>query len=238
MFGAEILGLLDQLAMCGRVAIFGGVLRDLALHGAAARPRDIDVVIECEASEGLAQTLRTLRPSRNRYGGFRLRNRWWSYDVWQVQETWAVRQGLVRAGSIDDLVRTTFFDWDAVLYEYRSGEITAIDGYFGRLSAQIVDVNLAENPNPLGNLVRALRLFAAGEAALGSRLIRYADDQLRCFTDEEVMAAEASAYRSRRLNTDSLSAARRGLTQALTRGERTLAPLAPAQLQFNAAHFQ
>src|SRR5262245_31728529 len=95
-YGPELAGVMGCLSTLGRVAVFGGTLRDLALHGTAARPRDIDLVVEGESEAHLFHFLGRYRPTRNRFGGFRFKVDRWSFDVWRVEDTWAVRQGLVR----------------------------------------------------------------------------------------------------------------------------------------------
>lgn len=68
---------------------------------------------------------------------------------------------------------TTFFDWDAVLYEIESGKFHAIDNYIGRLNSGIVDINLEDNMSPKGCVVRSLRMLQQQKANLSSRLTAY-----------------------------------------------------------------
>jgi len=233
-YGPEVVNVLARLSSLGRAAVFGGALRDLALRGSGASPRDIDVVMECDSQQELSDFLAPYCPQRNKYGGFRFRTERWSFDVWRAQDTWAVRQGLVAAGSLDDLIRTTFFDWDAVLYEHRSGTLTVMPGYFTRLSSCVVDVNLLENPNPLGNLIRALRVLARGRACLGPQLMIFAFDQLGRFGDREILAAEAKSFRHNCLSSGILTTSRTRLESALERGEASFGGYSPTQLEFDA----
>jgi hypothetical protein len=233
-YGPEVSDVIGHLSELGRVAVFGGTIRDLALFGATASPRDIDLVVECDGVRDLSDSLMRFRPQRNRFGGFRFRTERWSFDVWRVQDTWAVREGLVKGCVVEDLVRTTFFDWDAVLYTQKFGELTALPNYFDRLSSLIVDINLQENPNPLGSLIRTLRIMALGRARLGKRLMLYAWEQLSRFGDDAIVAAELQAFQRNCLSLDRLESIRKRLAAALDHGEATLEGLVPTQLDFDA----
>jgi hypothetical protein len=230
-YGLEVTNVLGRLAELGRVAVFGGALRDLALYGPEACPSDIDRVIECEEQRDLAHFLTPFQPRRNRFGGFRFRTERWSFDAWCFHDTWAVREGLVEARYVDDLVRTTFFDWDALLYVHASGTVKALPDYFNRLGSLTVDVNLAENPNPLGNMIRALRIFALGRACLGRRLMLYVWEQLSHFADQEILGAEMKSFGHTYLSLALLSEARARLSSALERGEPRLPGSRPVQLE-------
>lgn len=209
-------------------------MRDLALHGTAAHPADIDLVVEIDGDQDIAEFLAPYQPRRNRFGGFRFQSERWSFDVWRVQDTWAVREGLVQANSLDDLVRTTFFDWDALLYVHRSGSVTALPDYFERLASRVVDINLPQNPNPLGNLVRALRILVLGRALLGSRLMAFVWNQFGQVDDDAILAAESSSFRNHYLSMDSLDDARWRIGSALERGDVTVGGFSPVQLELEA----
>jgi hypothetical protein len=56
----------------GRAVLFGGCLRDLALQGASAVPRDIDVVYVGVEPESVADALRPYIERRIRFGGLQL----------------------------------------------------------------------------------------------------------------------------------------------------------------------
>lgn len=231
-YGPEVTRVVAFLSDLGRVAVFGGALRDLALHGTAARPADIDLVVEGDSDRELSRFLAPYAPVRNRFGGFRFRTERWSFDVWRVEDTWAVREGLVKARALDDLVQTTFFDWDALLYVQRSGTIAALPGYFDRLASLVINVNLQENPNPLGNLVRTLRVLALGRAFLGERLMAYAWDQLGHVPDREILGSEAASFRTTCLSEALLSNVRERLAGAMHRGDAVFSLTRPRQLEF------
>ena len=174
--------LLSSLGGEGRVALFGGAIRDLALM----RPRDFrsdfDLVVDLEDDHALEAVLSSFDASRNRHGGFRLRIENWRFDVWGLTSTWAIRTGHVNAGQgLGVLPSTTFFTWDAVAYGVDTGILYTrpgfadADEYLADLVGGVLDVNLEPNPNPLGNVIRALRFIQHERAReLGERLTLYA----------------------------------------------------------------
>jgi hypothetical protein len=95
-------------------------------------------------------------------------------------------------------------------------------------------VNLAANPNPLGNTIRALRIFALGRACLGQRLMMYVWEQLGHFGDQEILSAEAKSFGHTYLSRGLLSDARARLFFALERGDSRLPGSHPIQLELGA----
>ncbi len=154
--GPEIADLVGHLGQIGEVAIFGGMPRDIARAGAQAFASDVDLVVDTEPGR-LAELFRGAPARRNRFGGFRIDGRRHCYDVWALSSTWAVEAGHVRATSLDDLVHTTFFNCDAVIYRCSADRMHHGKRFRAWLHDHVVDVNLENNPNPAGTVGRALR---------------------------------------------------------------------------------
>lgn len=170
--GDEIADLIGHLGQAGEVAIFGGMPRDIAWGGADAFGSDVDLVVDT-APGRLAELLRDGRAVRNRFGGYRIAGRRHSYDVWALPSTWAVRTGHVRATRLADLVHTTFFDRDAVLYLCGCHRVHHGPRFAAWLGHCTVDINLEEDPNPRGTALRALRILLEPGQAVGPRLADY-----------------------------------------------------------------
>ena len=170
--GNEITDLIGHLGQAGEVAIFGGMPRDIAWGGAGAFGSDVDLVVDA-APGRLAELLRDGRAVRNRFGGYRIAGRRHSYDVWALPSTWAVRSGHVRATCLADLVHTTFFDRDAVLYLCGSHQVHHGPRFAAWLRDGMVDVNLEANPNPRGTALRALRILLEPAQVAGPGLAEY-----------------------------------------------------------------
>jgi hypothetical protein len=177
--GQEVCRVFEYFKPAGDVILFGGVLRDLALGGTRVYPSDIDIVVRVADKEKFKALLTPLRAKRNRFGGYRFAVAKWNFDVWSFSDTWAFRAGLVEGCSVDDLLKTTFFDWDAIAYITHDKRLVFSERYFEKISRRVVDINLLENPNPLGAALRALRIFGSGKGQLTPRLARYAINTVR-----------------------------------------------------------
>lgn len=139
------------------LAIFGGMIRDLNLNKAEAFRSDIDLVSTASAEEIYSQ-IRSYQPVRNRFGGFRFFFLGRPYDIWSLEDTWAVREGYVTVSSIEDLCKTTFFTIDAALFDVRSESFYAADFCRRSIEERILDINLIQNPFPEKMALKAVDL--------------------------------------------------------------------------------
>ncbi|MFN4175250.1 MAG: hypothetical protein ACK4HV_09130 [Parachlamydiaceae bacterium] len=186
--------ILSQLEKVGDVYVVGGIVRDLAFYGANERPiSDIDFVItgRVRALDTLATRLGA---TRNRFGGYGLKRGGYKIDFWSLHNTWAKVNRHVRVNSAKDLVKTTFFDWDAVVYGVSTREIYAMPGYIDRLNKRILDINLEENPSIQGNLVRALRRLVMWDAKPGRKLNVFLSNYLDQANWPALISAEKGAF--------------------------------------------
>jgi hypothetical protein len=177
--GTDVARVIEPLQSLGQVFIFGGALRDIALEGNRRAPNDIDIVVRAERKELLPRLMQERSAIRNRFGGYRFTAGGWKFDAWLFEDTWAFRAGFVQPAHAEDLLKTTFFDWDAIAYEVSRARLIFRETYFDAIASGVVDINLPENPNPYGTALRALRIFKSGRARLSGRLARYVIDVLR-----------------------------------------------------------
>ena len=152
--------------------LFGGMIRDFALYPPKLFSSDIDLVVDGD-DWAIERCLERFNATTNRFGGYRLMLGSRTVDIWALRQTWAFTSGHVAGHTFQELTQTTFFNWDAAVYELRSGTLHCLDNYFELLQSRVLDINLEANPNPAGNVLRALRLAFSGEAKLGARLTKY-----------------------------------------------------------------
>lgn len=191
---ADVVDTLRGFEPYGRVLVFGGAIRDLALHGSTSYPSDIDVVIQAADPDHMAEHLCTIGATRNRFGGFRFATKRWKFDVWRLEDTWALREGHVRGSCAEVLLATTFFDWDAIAYDFSQKRLLVEDEYFDKLAAGLLGINLPANPNPAGNARRALRIFASGRAGLESELAHFVAETTRPFWERGIQPDAEQAF--------------------------------------------
>lgn len=152
--------------------IFGGMLRDLALAGSAGFSSDIDIVTTAPVGE-LELSISRFSPQKNRFGGYRFVAEGCSFDIWRLEDTWAVRKGMVVTSDFEGLLRTTFFNLDAIAYHLTKKKILVQPEYFTMLESKVLDINLEANPNPAGMAARALRVVQFKDVSLSQRLCEY-----------------------------------------------------------------
>lgn len=187
--GIEAHELIQRLSTVGKVGIFGGMVRDIARSGSDAFASDIDLVVEGDADD-LAGLFAGGTAERNRFGGYRLDGHHVKFDVWALHNTWAIKEGLVRASGLGDLIKTTFFDWDAVVYIPLEHKLHCSADYFERIDSGVVTINLEQNPNPLGAIARTLRLLVDWEVGLSQHLADFLWQQIRAYDVNSLVRAQ------------------------------------------------
>ena len=186
--------ILSPIKNFGRTYVIGGLVRDIAIYGLEERPEsDLDLVIRCSPRR-LEEFARSRGGIENRFGGFAIRTSAYRVDFWAFHKTWAKTAGHVKLRTPANLVETTFFDWDAIVYGINEHKLWAIERYLHRLHSGILDVNLVENPSRLGTLVRTLRRLMMWDARPSPRLRGYVDQEIDLFDWFEILRAERDAF--------------------------------------------
>lgn len=160
---SSVVDLLELMSGYGEVYIFGGLLRDIALEGVVKFQSSSDIDIVFSSSSAICKSLEERGGVKNKFGGYRLTAGIWSVDAWAIEETWAFREGYVRFEGVESLLNTTITNWESILFEWRSKKVICKDVYFTDLNEGLLDICLENNPNPLGFIVRILRLHAKAQ---------------------------------------------------------------------------
>jgi hypothetical protein len=95
-----------------------------------------------------------------------------------------------RIAHLEDVLRCTFFDWDAAAYDLRTRRVMCSDDYLERLRLGVLDINLLESPSPKGNLLRAIRRLALWRARPGPALRAFIEQHLNEASFRELQAYE------------------------------------------------
>lgn len=197
----EVRNFIFKLESFGQVAIFGGMLRDLSICGNGGFKSDIDLVIKTSDLDKLKRLLRNYCVTTNKFGGYRIKLNRWDIDLWAFERTWAFQKGLVEGTQLKDLCKTTFFDWDSIIYELSSDAVHTMDGYIDKINSRFLDINLVQNPNPRSNVIKTLRYHELYKAKLSTRLANYVSANTRSNTVEELVKHEQNSHKYPILNT-------------------------------------
>jgi hypothetical protein len=187
--GIEAQDLIGSLSHVGPVAIFGGLLRDLARNRVEAFSSDVDLVVDADPAL-LDHFMAAENADRNSYGGWRLQRGTHKFDVWTLSSTWAVRKGLVSARRLADLTRTTFFDCDAIVYICSTRELHCDREYLERLATGVVGLNLRANPNTIGAAARTIRILKAWRCSITEDLSRFLVGELTRHSTAQLAEAQ------------------------------------------------
>lgn len=190
----EVRHFLSSLEDLGEIALFGGMLRDMSLASISEFNSDIDIVIDAKDTLSLDVFLAKFNAQRNKFGGYRLAISKWKIDIWELDSTWAFKHGHALGKSLDDLCKTTFFDWDGIIYHLNNAKIIAVDSYLDRLHSKIIDINLCENPNPVGNIIKAIRYCEKYDAKLSAKLARYVHHQIQYLSPAQISLFERTSH--------------------------------------------
>ena len=191
----EVRDFCTKMSDVGDVAIFGGMLRDLSLEGNVGFSSDVDLVIDSTDLSAIENVISNYRSSRTAFGGHRIQFKRWSVDVWPLQLTWAIRNGHVTGDKLADLTNTTFFNWDAIVYDLSSGLVHCSEQYFDELEGRLLTINLASNPNPEGAAIRALKMAVTKRARLSYMLAEYTADVLDTVGVEALSESERTKHK-------------------------------------------
>ena len=187
---------LEQLQKHGNLVIIGGLLRDLCLFGNAQFRSDIDLVIYPRDENRFSEHMASVSRKVNRFGGYGLPLDKWQLEVWSLRKTWAHTAGHVQVNTFDDLIKTTFFNCDAITYDISSKRLSASDNYFADLESKLLEINLRPNPNPVGNAVRAMRYGLVKGFLWGPLLTRFVAE-----TIDEIGWSDLVRYEQRSFHT-------------------------------------
>lgn len=189
---------LDDLSNIGEITIFGGMLRDLSITGNLEFKSDIDVVIDIETSLESSRKFQSLISNwpvkRNKFGGYRISLSNWKLDVWRLKDTWAFKNYHVKCEGFESLCKTTFFNWDAIIYHYKQKKIVAIENYIDSINQKVLDINLLETPNDMAIVVKALRYQEMYNVVFSPRLAHFLYNVVKDISFREVYEYEKRSH--------------------------------------------
>lgn len=171
------------------VAVIGGMVRDFARVGAPGFHSDVDLVIDAPADE-VRDFACEIGARTNVFGGNSIVLNGWELDFWAMESSWAAQEGHVNLSSLGDMLATTFFDHDAILYHINDGWTICASDYLERQMKNELEINLEINPSINGCLYRAARRMLGWELSAGPRLRGFIDANLQAEAHEWMASRE------------------------------------------------
>lgn len=178
------------------VYLFGGLLRDLMWNDC---PRDVDLVVADEHMESILQWLSPKISHRNRFGGIKVHENGWDFDIWSVSQTWAFQQSSHWPNkSFADLPSTTFLNVEAIAMELwpSSNERCIYEkGFSSAFEQRTVEINYADNPYPDFSIARAIFIAAKLRFNIGTELTKYIDKHASTVSVSEIAKIQRKHYK-------------------------------------------
>jgi hypothetical protein len=147
----------QSLIGSGDFYIIGGAIRSIYNN---TKPRDIDIIIKNDVQEILTSLDDGVAINRNYYGGYKIDLNGIVVDVWDFENHWAFKNGILSADE-KHLAESCFFDFDALVYSPTTGYLN-IDHYLHAIESHMIDfikndrVCIERNPGELTNVIRAI----------------------------------------------------------------------------------
>jgi hypothetical protein len=186
-------------------AILGGAVRDINTNGASANPRDFDVVVL--TSIGKLRSLMKKYGDRkaNAFNGYNFTVEGVRFDLWALRETYAIRKSGNPEPTFADLMPTTFFNLEAVAYEFvgkaateptfpNPPRVVHDGGYAQAIVDSKLELNNSRNPLPVLQLVRACGFVKRLGLTIGPNLQDWILENWKAALMDDRLAAVQSKY--------------------------------------------
>lgn len=163
--------LLTQLSGLGPSLVFGGAVRDWIV---GKTPRDIDIVIDCNIKN--LSILDRYKGVKNKFGGYKLLVEGIEFDIWSLENTWALKNDTKFEKKLATIPFTAFLNLDAIAYRLDSQEIYE-NGFQRAMTSKVLDIMYEPNPYPFLCVSKALCALSKYDLSASDNLKRYVDEQ-------------------------------------------------------------
>jgi hypothetical protein len=164
--------LVKHILANGDACIFGGVIRDFLLNRDVNAHRDIDLVI-AHIDRPLEKFIQRHLIKKNRFGGYKLSISSKYYDIWTLNDTWAVRRYGKTRHSLRILPATSFFNVNAIIYSLKHGKFIMHKKFRQSIENRVLDIVYEPNPCPELCIVKAYQLIHELQMCASDRVLQY-----------------------------------------------------------------
>ncbi len=157
----------------GKPYIFGGVIRDIAIHGLKNFKSDIDIVYTGIIQERELQDIAI----KNKFGGHRVTFNRWIIDIWPLKETWAFKNGAIAFENKESLLKTTQTNYEAIMYDIKNKKIICAKNYIDDIRNGYLTVINPTSPSSLKLLKKIL-------TSIYKNNVKYCDQTLSALVNQ------------------------------------------------------
>lgn len=157
----------------GKPYIFGGVIRDIAIHGLKNFKSDIDIVYTGIIQETELQNIAI----KNKFGGHRVTFNRWVIDIWPLKETWSFKNGAIAFENKKSILKTTQTNYEAIMYDIKNKKIICSDNYIDDITNGYLRIVNSKSPSSLKLLKKIL-------TSIYKNNVKYCDQTLSALVNE------------------------------------------------------
>lgn len=145
---APVFGFLKEISKRTETVIFSGIIRNYFLRYNGGI-RDLDVVLKA-IDKNTLELITSYEHKKNSFGGFKLRIDSLDVDLWELKNTWALKNDKVDPKLFEELnlPNTSFFNFSAIIYNFNNKEFIYGKDFEKFVSTKELDLVLKENPLP------------------------------------------------------------------------------------------
>jgi hypothetical protein len=164
--------LVKHILANGDACIFGGVIRDFLLNRATEEHRDIDMVVY-EFDRPLEKYIQKHLIKKNRFGGYKLCVNDKLYDLWTLNDTWALKRYGKTRRSLGILPATSFFNVNAIIFSLRHSKFFMHKKFKQSIEDRMLDIVYEPNPCPELCIVKTYQLVNELHMCLSPKITEY-----------------------------------------------------------------
>ena len=168
----ELWKILNFLAEHNKVYVFSGVIRDF-LTGMTCPVRDVDLVVKKTAHlDLLLRNLRNIEVRRNSFGGFKLKYKHLTFDIWGISDTWNIKLHNLNPNPYI-LINTVFFNFSAIVFDFQKEKFIYNQKFLKFLNTYEMDVVNELNPNNALCIINTLYYHHKYGFSIGKNLSKW-----------------------------------------------------------------
>lgn len=157
----ELHDFMEGLAMLGDVAIFGGAIRDLIMHGELRG--DLDLIVDCNKKdlnryvENMLEAGDFDEQVSNCLSGMRIKNL--NVDVWSLHAMFNTASGVGSPHRFEDVPATAFLNWNAIVFDFAKQKFHKAEWYDVEIDGRALRINNPNQKNTFETNVKRLNRF-------------------------------------------------------------------------------